>query len=152
MAGWIEGFDPEQAFQYDMQFSPGYRDWYRGINRDYGEPPNLDAPEYDTRGAWRAGVVPQPYEHAQGQYHWPSSVQNPPRMESVSLKTPEHPTYWMEHFMRSQGMDPNEASPEALARSLADPTVPVPNWPQLQPNSARMLENFPMLDRLGGLR
>ena len=148
MAGWIEGLSPEQNFQYDMQFSPGYRDWYRGINQEFGGPPNLDAPEYDTRGAWRAGVVPQPYEHAGGRYHWPSGAET--LRGDVTFKTPQHPTYWMEQFMRAYGTDPNEASPETIAQSMRNPQIDIPGFPRLRIGYSA--ENFPMLNQLGGLR
>jgi hypothetical protein len=55
----------------------------------------------------------------------------------------------MHRFMEQYGVDPNEADDETLARSLGNPEVPVPDYPQLEPNSARQLERFPSLDQLG---
>jgi len=62
--------------------------------------PNAD---YDLRGAWAEGVVPQPYEHDGGTLHWPSTAPS-----GKMLKSNTHPTAWMEFFMRHEGVDPHE--------------------------------------------
>jgi len=60
--------------------------------------PNSD---YDLRGAWKAGLKPKFYEY-DGTYHWESSTP-----DGRMLKAPNHPTAWMEYFMRETGKDPN---------------------------------------------
>lgn len=89
-------------------------DWYREIANDVdfsGEQINdaelledLIGPraDYDYRGAWRAGITPQRYEH-DGRQHWPSATS-----DGKMLKSPAHPTAWMEYFMRETGDDPND--------------------------------------------
>ena len=76
--------------------------WYGQFRQQYGEEPDL-AGDYDYRGAYLAGVEPAPYEHDQGRFHWPSADPRTGRM----LKAPDHPTAWMEEFMRVTGKDPN---------------------------------------------
>lgn len=58
--------------------------------------------DYDYRGAWKAGITPERYEHDNRQ-HWPSATS-----EGKMLKSPAHPTAWMEYFMRATGTDPND--------------------------------------------
>lgn len=66
--------------------------------------------DYDYRGAYASGINPTlyPYDNT---YHWPSSTD-----QGRMLKSPNHPTAWMEYFMRgSDGIDPNQfglSSPE----------------------------------------
>lgn len=66
--------------------------------------------DYDYRGAYAAGINPElyPYDNT---YHWPSSTE-----QGQMLKSPNHPTAWMEYFMRgSDGIDPSQfglVSPE----------------------------------------
>ena len=59
--------------------------------------------DYDYRGAYAAGITPEMYQY-DGTYHWPSSTAN-----GQMLKSPNHPTSWMEYFMRGgNGIDPNQ--------------------------------------------
>ena len=57
--------------------------------------------DYDYRGAWKAGVGAQDYEF-DDRMHWPSST-----TDGRMLKSPKHPTAWMEYFMQDPGVDPN---------------------------------------------
>ena len=57
--------------------------------------------DYDYRGAWKAGVGAQDYEF-DDRMHWPSST-----AAGRMLKSPKHPTAWMEYFMQDTGVDPN---------------------------------------------
>jgi len=154
--------DPqENQFQYDMMFGQGYRDWRHQFSSRFGEQPNYNDPLFDYRAAWRGGARPEPYEPdtvgGEPQYHWPSSVQNPPRTEAVHLKQPGHPTYWMEPFMGQYGVDPNDPSAgPALVNALSDPNVGplIPGNPQLDPRSSDALMQEvtqAMLRRLGGV-
>jgi hypothetical protein len=58
--------------------------------------------DYDYRGAWKAGVGPQEYEFDEESDHWASSSP-----DGKMLKSPKHPTVWMEYFMEDTGIDPN---------------------------------------------
>jgi hypothetical protein len=102
----------EEGFQRDMQFAPGYRDWRIQFQRRFGEPPNLSpGGDYDYRLAHRTGVVPAP--NAQGEYHWASKTP-----DGQWLKAPDHGTRWKETFMQAFGVDPDDATPEMLARAF----------------------------------
>jgi hypothetical protein len=84
-----------------------FLDWARGLpwhaefTQEHGGPPDLDDPDYSYRQAFRAGIAPERY--LDGRYHWPSVTAT-----GEELKSPTHPTYWMEEFMRLHGRDPNE--------------------------------------------
>lgn len=88
----------EGQFQRGIQATP----WYSEFQQKYGEKPNLNDPEYNYRAAWSAGLRPERYAPDGGAYHWPSSLPN-----GQMLKSENHPTAWMEHFMRATGKDPN---------------------------------------------
>jgi hypothetical protein len=94
----------EGAFQSDMQSGDGYRQWRQEFERLYGGAPDYDDPhgDYDYRAAWKGGIRPEVYKH-DGTYHWSSSLP-----DGQMLKSENHPTAWMEHFMRATGVDPNE--------------------------------------------
>lgn len=84
-------------------------DWYKSMQGKYGNNPNLyqeltgPDSDYDTRKAWLYGVTPSLYQY-DGTYHWPSSTPT-----GEMLKSPTHPTAWMEYFMQgSNGIDPNQ--------------------------------------------
>lgn len=96
--------DEEAQFKRDMVTKPGYKDFHNAFTKEFGEAPSYDDPsgDYDYRGAWKGGVVPSIYKH-DGRYHWESSLP-----DGQMLKAPDHPTAWMEHFMRATGKDPNE--------------------------------------------
>jgi hypothetical protein len=85
--------EEEAKFQQWVRALP----WHSEFVQQYGSEPDLDTKDYDYRGAWKAGIEPQRYKHDQNRYHW-----------SSQFKSPEHPTMWMEHYMRSTGVDPSE--------------------------------------------
>lgn len=123
---WTLPAEYETAFQRDMMFAPGFRDWYRSFNQRFGGAPDLNDPEYNYRLAWAHGVVPTPYEHDGNFPHWPSELPaQPPRAQGQPLKAENHPTRWMQTFMDRYGVDPNEASPDTLARGLREGVVPL---------------------------
>lgn len=77
--------------------------WYNEFTQNYGGPPDLSPnSDYDYRAAWKAGVVPERDPYDNNRYHWPSM--NP--QTGGMLKAPNHPTLWMEHFMRETGQNP----------------------------------------------
>ncbi len=84
-----------------------YGQWQNAFRSRFGEMPNLNDPQYDYRGAWQGGIAPRPYAPDQGFPHWPSALPS-----GQSLKAPEHPTAWMEHFVqrygRREGLVPGE--------------------------------------------
>lgn len=115
--------DQEQAFQRDMMFSPAVRTWRKGFEQSYGETPNLNDPGYDYRGAWKAGVTPQPYDD--GSSHWVSGAQRPPFIADQHFKSPDHPTMWMQNFLDRYGVVPEEASGNQIAQGARDGVVPL---------------------------
>lgn len=113
----------EPAFQQDMQFAPGYRDWRIGFARQYGEPPNTDpGGDYDYRTAWAAGVKPE-LAH-DGTLHWASSTPG-----GRMLKAGNHPTHWKEIFMRQFGVDPDGADDRTVSDGIRNGVIPfVGEW------------------------
>jgi len=71
----------------------------------------LERPDYDYRGAWKAGVteVISPYDNRP---HWPSATP-----EGRMLKDPTHPTAWKEFFMRQYNKDPDELGLDTLDKA-----------------------------------
>lgn len=95
-----------------LKSDPRYRPWYDEFTKNYGGEPEVNDPDYDYHAAITNGVVPAPYKDASGKttYHWASSTPS-----GAMLKSENHPTAWMEHFMRSTGIDPKDlgiTSPE----------------------------------------
>lgn len=118
----------EKEFRTAMEFGPGYKDWRASFQRRFGEQPNLDDPMYNYRAAWQAGAVPTPYENDQGFPHWPSSAERAPFAEPIPLKSKDHPTAWMETFMRQYGVDPYQASSEQLGDAQKRGIISLWNW------------------------
>ena len=75
--------------------------WYSEFQKQYGEAPDLNSKDYDYRAAWKAGVVPQRYAPDGNRFHWPSVA------GAQELKAANHPTAWMEDYMRITGRDPH---------------------------------------------
>ncbi|MCG3774983.1 MAG: hypothetical protein JW395_1811 [Nitrospira sp.] len=92
-------------------FQTGIRatDWYKSFLDRFGEEPNLNAPEYDYRKAWAAGIRPEPDPYDQNFPHWPSALPN-----GDMLKSADHFTAWKEHFMRAFGTNPDSMDPAAV--------------------------------------
>ena len=96
-----------------------YGQWQNAFRSRFGEMPNLNDPQYDYRGAWQGGIAPQPYAPDQGFPHWPSALPS-----GQSLKAPEHPTAWMEHFVQRYGVDPNVAPLPVIEQGRREGLVP----------------------------
>ena len=102
----VLGEPQDQAFQNWMQQLP----WFTNIQQQAGIPApqllqEMTGPDsdYDYRRAYTAGITPSLYQY-DGTYHWPSSTD-----AGQMLKSPTHPTAWMEYFMQgSNGIDPNQ--------------------------------------------
>lgn len=70
---WYE----EAKFQNTMSRDPRYLDWINEMKKQYGESPNLNAPEYDYRAAVRDGVFPQRDPYDENRLHWDSRYKSP---------------------------------------------------------------------------
>jgi hypothetical protein len=122
--------EQELLFQRDMMFAPGWSDWRRGFERDYGQYPNTDpGGDYNYRAAWALGAVPEINQH-DGRYHGFSQAEMPPYAQPVPLKQGGPPTEWKQKFMEKFGADPDGVelySPEMLAflRDLIDSQMPL---------------------------
>lgn len=111
--------EEEIAFRRDMSTRPEYTAWRDQFAARFGEQPNIGpGGDYDYRAAWLNGVTPQPYAHDAGAYHWPSSVSVPPYTQSLPLKSADHPSAWMEDYMRRFGTDPHDAANAFARRGL----------------------------------
>jgi hypothetical protein len=77
-------------------------EWFKEFQREFGEPPDLNTPDYDYRAAWRAGIQPERDPYDKNRYHWPSSDPS-----GKMLKSEEHPTAWKEYFMRQTQQNPD---------------------------------------------
>ncbi len=109
----------EARFRADMESAPAYKAWADSFRMRFGNSPNLNDPQYDYRGAWKAGVMPAPYSLDGGFPHWPSALPS-----GQMLKAPDHPTAWMEHFQKQFGIDPNLASSQLIERARGVGIVP----------------------------
>jgi hypothetical protein len=108
-----------------MMFDPSVRQWRRGLLGRYGEEPQIEGGDYNYQRAFQMGVRPQEYPHDPGMMHWPSRAPPvPPRREGELLKAPDHETLWMERFMQTYGVDPNEAPPELIVDALQKGIMP----------------------------
>jgi hypothetical protein len=115
----------EERFQYDMQNTSPYKDWRQEFVDTYGEQPDLSTGgDYDTRTAWRHGVVPMRYAPDNNTYHWPANQEAAPWAKPVPLKAENHPTAWMQTFMDQHRVDPMTLSPwERFQRMYAEPGI-----------------------------
>jgi len=96
----VMGEDEEDKFQKWIRSLP----WFDEFKRKYGEEPNLDSKDYDYRAAWKAGVKPTVNKY-DGLYHWSSGYLDKSGKQ-VWLKSQDHPTAWMQHFLDETGKDP----------------------------------------------
>jgi hypothetical protein len=119
----------EQQFQAAMQTQSPYADWSRQFRQKYGEQPNLNDPQYNYRLAYALGAQPQAYAHDPGMMHWSSATPVAPYAEPAYLKGPDHPTRWMETFMRRYGVDPFDASSQQMSDAMTRGIVPMRSDP-----------------------
>ena len=114
--GWSP--ESEQRFQLALMSQPGWRDWYRGFIAKVGQKPNLDpGGDYDYRRAYSYGAVPE-LDPVSGDYHGLSAITAPPYAEALPLKAGDHPTAWMETFMRVFGVDPRAVPPDQVTPEM----------------------------------
>ena len=58
----------KETFEEFMKNNPNVKAWRKEFVESYGEEPRIEGSDYDYRGAWKAGVVPEPtYEPESGQ-------------------------------------------------------------------------------------
>ena len=95
--------DQELQFQNDIKATP----WYKEFVAKYNEEPNFNDPNYDYRGAWRAGMLPSERNSTDKMYHWSDRTS-----DGQWLKSPHHPTAWANPFMEKYGVNPDDLSPE----------------------------------------
>ena len=114
---------------------PRYKPWYDEFVKNNGGPPNLNDPDYDYQAAVKGGIVPKPYTDANGvtSYHWSSSLP-----DGQMLKSENHPTAWMEHFMRQTGKDPKDVGVHSMEEAFAylgknGPSQPPSSAPESAP-------------------
>jgi len=107
-------------------------DWYKEFVRDYKETPNLNDPQYDYRAAWKAGVQPERDPYDKNRYHWPSALPS-----GQMLKGKEHPTLWMEEFMKDTGVNP-----EALGLKNPKEAEPIRQQLKQQRSLVDMLRRY----------
>lgn len=115
--------DQESQFEEDMRFKEPYASFYQEFFNNWGEYPNLDDPQYDYRGAWLQGIVPQRYSHDSNRFHWPDNYTDD-QGNTVWLKSDDHPTRWMGVFQDKYNIDPNEASPALVQRAKEKGEMP----------------------------
>lgn len=127
----------EAAFQRDMQFAPGYRDFRIGFAHQFGEQPDLNTPDYNTRGAWALDEKPEVYQ-GDGRYHWTSGhdpIPFQPGSRTAMLKSPDHQTMWMQKFLDALGVDPLAADQATKNQGIATGIVPfVQDWMPKRPD------------------
>jgi hypothetical protein len=105
-----------------LRTDPRYSGWWNEFVQQYGEEPDTSpGGDYDYAAAIRSGVVPTRYEQDGNRFHWPSSTS-----DGAMLKSADHPTAWMEHYMREHGTDPNVDLPHESAHRMQLPMVDQP--------------------------
>lgn len=109
--------------------------WYKEFQKQYNEQPNLDDPQYDYRAAWKAGLQPERDPYDKNRYHWPSALPS-----GQMLKGKEHPTAWMEYFMRDTGINP-----EALGLKTPQEAEPIRQQLMQQRSLMDMLRRYGVL-------
>ena len=92
----------EIEFQNWMATDPNVVAWRKEFKQAYSEEPQIDNSNYDYRGAWKAGIIPQPNE-VDGMYHWGSKGEG-----GVDLKSKDHPTRWKSDYMEATGINPDD--------------------------------------------
>jgi len=97
----------EQQFQSDIKNTQ----WFKEFVQKYGEEPNFDDPNYNYREAWRQGVGPNQRNLVDKMYHWADKAPS-----GAMLKSPYHPTAWMESFMQQYpGANPEDENDPTVA-------------------------------------
>ncbi len=88
--------NPAEEAKFQREFKNS--EWAKGFQAQFGTLPDPNDPSYDYRGAWKQGQIP-----ARAGMHWPDRGPN-----GQWLKSPDHPTAWMEYYQDATGHDPDE--------------------------------------------
>jgi hypothetical protein len=109
----------ERAFGEFMSSNPAVLKWKKEFELD-GIVPDIETPDYDYRGAWKAGIVPEPTDEGGGKmrHHWGSKG-----IEGKDLKSESHPTRWKSDYMDATGKDPDK---EGVSEVDAKKVSPIP--------------------------
>ena len=97
----------EAEFQKWMTTDPNVKAWREEFISEYGEEPKIEGANYDYRGAWKAGLKPEPTyepETKKTLHHWGSKG-----LEGIDLKSQDHPTRWKSDYMEAFGVNPDES-------------------------------------------
>lgn len=99
----------DSAFYDWLQNNPNVKAWKDQFYKEYGEYPDINSGGYDYRGAFEAGIVPEPSQYdlsktGEPRYHWESLGIN-----GKDLKSKNHPTRWKSDYMKKTGIDPDSA-------------------------------------------
>jgi hypothetical protein len=87
----------ENRFQSEVKATP----WFSQFKERFGEEPNLDTTDYNTRRAWFNGILPTDTQYDPGLQHWTSKTPG-----GGNLKSNTHPTSWMNTYMEMTGKNP----------------------------------------------
>lgn len=98
-----EGNVPAKSYEEGFQDWAKNLEWNKEFQKEHGEAPNLDDPNYDYRSAYDAGIEPQRYAPDDNRYHWPSNTAG-----GKELKSKDHPTYWKTQYQEKTGVNPDE--------------------------------------------
>ena len=130
----------ESEFQNWMATDPNVVAWREEFKQNYGEEPQIDNSNYDYRGAWKAGIKPQPSE-VDGMYHWGSKG-----IDGVDLKSEDHPTRWKSEYMDATGINPDESgitkeeALEVISKSVETDLDDISNEPVIFASEAERYE------------
>jgi hypothetical protein len=104
-------FPPEMEgrFQSEVQATP----WYSQFQERFGEKPNLDTQDYNTRRAWFNGIKPQDTQYDPGLQHWTSKTSG-----GGNLKSVDHPSTWMQNYMEMTGKNPQAVQEDIYKKLL----------------------------------
>jgi hypothetical protein len=116
----------EIEFQNWMATDPNVVAWREEFKQAYSEEPQIDNSNYDYRGAWKAGIIPQTNE-VDGMYHWGSKGEG-----GVDLKSKDHPTRWKSDYMEATGINPDDTGiTKEEALSVIEESVPTDFTPEV---------------------
>lgn len=116
--------EQEQEYQNFMNTDPKVLSWKDKFRRKYGEYPDTENTNYDYRGAWQAGVVPEEIE-GDTVPHWGSFG-----MAGKPLKSPDHPTRWKSDYFELTGEDPDQTgvTKESAMQAMKAEGINVDNY------------------------
>lgn len=112
----INPVSSKSEFQNWWNTNPSVVSWRDEFKKQYGEEPQQGG-DYNYRGAFEAGIVPQPSKF-DNKYHWDSIGLN-----GVDLKSENHPTRWKSEYMKATGNNPDENGISFTSAVMAVPSL-----------------------------